>query len=222
MASIIAKHENGKELDPSSVNVLEQLDRYAPTEIDDREDSDPEPLESNTLRPEPNVPRAKPRKRQRGEDTPPSTNSSEMLDRPTAPMFDIIPNPQYNAASRPSDSNDAYDTMMQFMQSMQNRSGGAPVPSAHQDLPTTTQPGSAVSSSMNDLQPSMSMPASQAFPIPAPFQHQQQDMAPFDFTSLIDWETSLANVQNDHLFPADEGWEDQATESERIYAFQNL
>ncbi|MBE7158382.1 MAG: hypothetical protein INR62_08115, partial [Rhodospirillales bacterium] len=57
MASIIAKHENGKELDPSSVNVLEQLDRYAPAEIDDRDDSENEAVAStDTLHPDAGLP----------------------------------------------------------------------------------------------------------------------------------------------------------------------
>ena len=196
MASIIAKHETGKETDPSSVDVLAQLDRYAPTEIDDREDGDDEAAAANsTLHPQP----AKSRKRQRNDETPPSTNSSEM-DGTAAPMFDIMPNPQFNAGSRPPDSTEAFDTMLHFMQSMQSMQNrtGAPTTAAQQN-PGMAQEGTAFGE--NSLQPSMMGVDNIAPAAPS----QQQDIAPFDFTSLIDWETSLANFQNDPLL-VDDGW----------------
>lgn len=197
MASIIAKHESGIEKDPSSFDVLEQLDRYAPTEIDDQEDSDQDVTANNTLHPDTAVRPSKTRKRQRSEDTSPSTSPSDIDRTATAPMFDIIPNPQYNAGSRPPDSNEAYDTMMQFMQSMQNRSG---VPNTiTQQEHTMAHESNALGG--NNLHPSTLAPDS--LTAAAPF--QQQDLAPFDFTSLIDWETSLANFQND-ILPADDTW----------------
>lgn len=53
-------------------------------------------------------------------------------------MFDVMLNPHFNAGLRPADSTDAFDTMMQFMQSMQNRSI-APNMITQQDLGTAQQ-----------------------------------------------------------------------------------
>lgn len=201
MASIIAKHETGAEKDPSSIDVLEQLDRYAPTEIIDDEESDPEAAANNTLQPSETATRpAKARKRQRKDDTIPSANSSEM-DTSTAPMFDIMPNPHFaNTGSRTPVSNEAYDTMLQFMQSMQNRSGAPNTTTAQQ---ATNMPQSGVPFAANNTVQPSTMGTDNVIP-PASF---QPNMSPFDFTSLIDWETSLANFQNEQLF-TDETWND--------------
>ena len=207
MAAIISKHEDGVDADPSSFDVLQQLARYAPTDIDDEDDGVDEANDSRA----PSDSSARPlkaRKRQRSADTPPSTNASEPDQAQSmAPMFDLVPNPQQAAGSRAASPGPVpgFDTIMQFMQSMRD-GRGALMPALHQTLPFANATPSSMESAMPLSDMNYAQPVTMAPDSLTAGASFQPDSMSFDFTSLIDWETSLANFESEQLLN-DEGWD---------------
>lgn len=202
MAAIIAKHEEGIDAEPSTFDVLDQLARYAPTEINDEEDNGDEASDASGLHDSSTQP-SQARKRQRADEASPSTKSS-WHDQIPAPALEVVPNPnrEPDAGLRASGSSEAFDTIVQFMQSMRNGQG-APTSAAY-PVPSSTEPCSFNSGNatafgeINYAQPMATGPESLGTTAPL-----QQEPTPFDFTTLIDWETSLANFQNDQIFDDD-------------------
>lgn len=195
MAAIIAKHEQGIDAEPSTFDVLDQLARYAPTEIVD-EDSCEEAIDA-TVRLNSHPETLQTRKRRRHDDTSTSTNSSEQDQAPApAPAFDLVPNPtlQPDAGSHASGPSPAFDTMLHFMQFMQFMQNGqrAPTPSAQPAVdfanPHMSDPVDGTTLASSHSQAITAGPGNLSTTVPL-----QQDLMAFDFTNLIDWETSLAN-----------------------------
>lgn len=187
MASIIAKLENGLASDPLSFDVPELLNKYAPQGVLDSQ-KDASPASSSS----------RPSKRRREED-PPATDAMSLgeLSPFSAtgnqyPMpFELQPAPAF-ADGGAQGGSQAYDAMMQLMRSVNNKgNSGAAAP----NQPNPLSPGLTTSMAAMEgpytagaIKDEENMPWSSPYP--------GNNMAPMDFLNLVDWNASLANLQN--------------------------
>lgn len=189
MASTIAKLETGFERDPNSFDVLELLDKHAPHSIiDDEED--------------PSLPSAssRPNKRRRDEHrladsttaTPVSSGwqsghvPNTSLQNPMP--FELRPAPT-SADAGAQNSSQAYETMMMlyhYVNDSNTRSMADPNASLTPMPVTEASYGTEPMISEQNAVSSASYPTS--------------NMAQLELMNLVDWEMSLANLQNTHDF----------------------
>lgn len=193
MAEVIAKYESlqASRSSDGTFDLLEILEQYAPQHVVD--DNASTPLFSNS--------EVESRKRRRDDasstpgvplsDTPDRTADTDEARSYNLP-FEVQLSEQFFA--RPEDTSAAYQSMIQFIQSMSSGSMGSAsqLPrSAGEDisnqtthdtysLPMTASNTVATSHAPNDL------------PNLQPFDAAQQ------WTALVDWETSLQNLQDSH------------------------
>ena len=172
---MIAKYERGIERPPSSFDMLELLDKYAPQHV--VHDEEPPLLEPEASRPT---------KRQRGDTSglatsPTSTTagSSQGVEQDRGLPFEIQPVPAFATGSQQSDQ--AYDAMMQFLRSM---SSGAVAPMTSDSTPGT--------------QSSLSSTAQYTTAANVPPASMPQDALYSDIMNLVDWDMSLQSLQDSH------------------------
>lgn len=198
MASIIARHENGVEAEPSSFDVQEQVDRYAPTALEDFDDEgDDDRTANETTLSNENINLQAPNKRQKTNGSRPSFQNADVQES-GAPMFDLMPNAQPGSGMRSATPTPDFNTVMQFMQSM--RDGLATETALDRRNGPTVNPAAPHAGTNGALQSLTSHPNDTV--AGPPF---QQDFSQLDFASLIDWDTSLANFQDERLL-GDSEW----------------
>ncbi|KAK3117695.1 hypothetical protein LTR53_000723 [Teratosphaeriaceae sp. CCFEE 6253] len=184
MASVIAKLETRTEADHSSFDVLEQLDKYAPVS-EDPGDEEPDSLQHEGARP----PK---RPRNDGDAAPTSTTDcSQNFNPPSDEQF--IQN-QAPMLTNGHTSNEAYESVMQFLRNMSNGSGaqaGATLERMNPAEPLAPALFTNLSNGNGIAQPVASLDYSGPAPLP------QSESLPLELATLIDWEASLANFQRD-------------------------
>lgn len=184
MASVIAKLENGVEARPSSFDVLEQLNKHAPVS-EDVEDEDLDLLQHDD---------ARPLKRRRDDCDAFPTNMAIYTEG-----FNPLSNEQIFQSQAPmstngNTSNEAYESVMQFLRNMSNGSGtqaGATLERMIPAEPFASAPLTNLSNGNGTAQPTASLEN------PGPVGLPQPEGLPLELTDLIDWEASLANFQSD-------------------------
>ncbi len=188
MASVIAKLESGIDRDPSSFDVLDLLDKYASHDISADDDDQESPIDLS-----------RPSKRRREEtDLPaPSTGVNRGQGSfgyaPTATPnnpapFELQPAPGFTDTAT-QNSSQAQQAMMQLMNFVNSRNANVAVdlnPSIEPNL-TTSAPAMDTSTRMD---PGLS--EDNAFSsMPGMF----NDISQLNFMDLVDWDSSLANLQ---------------------------
>ena len=169
MASVIAKYENDGEHPPSSFDVIEQLEKYAPEHTVEEQEQTPTRDSSSSRH----------SKRKRGDDNPlpASLHSTTGEIGPTPALdlpFEIQPSPIYG--TNLEQSQEAYEATMQFIRSM----------SYGQNAPVGA--GSVPSNQINSTGHEMLFQA--------PAASSSQELPPVDFMKIVDWDASLQNLQD--------------------------
>jgi len=172
MASIIAKYENGADQAPSSFDVLEQLEKYAPQHLVD-EQQPTERRNTGTLRLS---------KRRRGDESAAyiSPSLENGVDKSASWSSSDYPSGnqmETNFSPSSEQSDQAYEVMLNFLRSV----GQGPRDTAD---PACAAP---ILDNLTTQRESISNDPSAGVDPTAP---------PVNFMNLVDWDTSLQNLQN--------------------------
>lgn len=191
MASIIAKYEGGSDQAPSSFDVLEQLEKYAPQHLLDEQ---PLPEGSNQAA-------SRRSKRRRGDESaayiPPlledGVNNSPAWSHSEIPCGNQM-GTHFSPSSEQSDQ--AYEVMLNFLRSVGQGS---------RDVTNTASAAPIMDNNLAGQQDSISDNASACVAPSVP---------PVAFMNLVDWDTSLQNLQNaNNYFFSDEEYSPETSQN---------